>query len=49
MLSDMLQDLINATTRQEKERAFKALEKVGVDRITAVTLAKEIIMEDKNG
>ncbi len=42
MLSDMIADLITAKTEKERETAYKNLEKVGVDRMTADLLAREM-------
>ena len=42
MLSDMIADLITAKTEKERETAYRNLEKVGVDRITADLLAREM-------
>lgn len=42
MLSDMFADLIEAKTAAEKEHAFRSLEMVGVDRLTAITVVKEM-------
>ena len=42
MLSDLIADLITAKTEEELETAYKNLEKVGVDRWTALLLAREM-------
>lgn len=42
MLYELLLDLICASTQKDKERAYKRLERVGVDRATANVLAAEI-------
>lgn len=42
MLYDLLIDLICASTKHDKELAYKNLERVGVDRATANVLADEI-------
>ena len=42
MLYDLLIDLICASTPQDKERAYRNLERVGVDRATANILAADI-------
>lgn len=42
MLYDLLVDLICASTPQDKERAYRRLERIGVDRVTANTLAADI-------
>ena len=41
MLSDMIDDLVRADCPQEKEAVYRQLEKLGVDRITAVVIADE--------
>jgi hypothetical protein len=41
MLSDMIDDLVRADGPQEKEAAYRQLEKLGVDRITADVIADE--------
>lgn len=41
MLSDLITDLIRAKTPKEKEAAYRQLEKLGVDRITADVIADE--------
>lgn len=45
MLMDMIRNLANAETKKEREKAFKELEKVGMDRRTALMLVAEL----KNG
>lgn len=42
---EMLVDLITASTKKDKERAYARLERVGVDRMTANVLAKGIYSE----
>ena len=42
MLSDMIANLITAKTEKERETAYRNLEKVGVDRMTADLLAREM-------
>ncbi len=42
MLSDMFAELIQAKTPEEREKAFRNLEKVGVDRATAIAVAEEM-------
>ena len=42
MLYDLLVDLICASTSKDKERAYRRLEHIGVDRATANALAAEI-------
>lgn len=49
MLTDILDDLINAHTENEKKRIYRTLEKVGVDRYTAKIMAaarKEELKKD---
>lgn len=41
MLSDMIDDLVRADCPQEKKAAYRQLEKLGVDRITADVIADE--------
>ena len=41
MLRAMLDDLLRADCQQEKEAAYRQLEKRGVDRITADVIADE--------
>ena len=45
MLSDMIADLITAKTEKERETAYRNLENVGVDRMTADLLAREMLDE----
>ena len=40
MLSDMIDDLVWADCPQEKEAAYRQLEKLGVDRTTADVIAR---------
>jgi hypothetical protein len=42
MLYDILFSLKQANTEKEKEKLYKQLEKLGMDRITINTLLKEI-------
>ena len=46
MLSDLIVVLQNAKTAAEKEKAYRQLEKVGMDRMTADIIAAE--MEDSD-
>ncbi len=39
MLSDLLDDLIDARNEEEEKKALNALRKVGVDRATAYVMA----------
>ena len=41
MLMDLVMNLVIASDKKEKEKAYRALEKVGVDRRTANVMAKE--------
>ena len=41
MLMDLVMDLVIAVDPKEKERAYKRLERVGVDRATADVMASE--------
>lgn len=43
MLANMIADLIMAKTEEELEIAYHNLEKVGVDRWTALLLAREML------
>lgn len=45
MLSDLVAALITANTEEELETAYRNLEKVGVDRWTALLLAREMLDE----
>ncbi len=47
MLEDMIRDLCKSKTAEEQECAFRRLEKVGVDRRTALLLARELNREEK--
>ena len=42
MLTDLFIDLIKAENEKERERAFKRLEKVGIDRATARYVASRM-------
>lgn len=48
MLGDLIQDLVDARTPKEKEKAFRNLERVGMDRMTARILANEKRKEQKD-
>ena len=41
MLQELLMDLVTATDPKEKEKAYRRLERIGVDRLTAKVLEKE--------
>lgn len=47
MLMDLVMELVTATDEKDKERAYRKLEKVGVDRITADIMAAEFWKDDK--
>lgn len=49
MLMDLVIDLVQAVDPKEKERAYRRLEKVGVDRATADVMAAEFYKEEKDG
>ena len=49
MLRDMLRNLANAETKKEQEKAFKELEKVGMDRRTALMLVAELKLKNGKG
>ena len=41
MLQDLIMELVCAVDNDDKELAYKKLEKIGVDRITANDIVKE--------
>lgn len=45
MLMDLVMELVAATDKKDKERAYRKLEKLGVDRITADVMAAEFWKE----
>ena len=45
MLMDLVMELVTATDNKDKERAYRKLEKVGVDRRTADVMAAEFWKE----
>lgn len=47
MLQDLIMELVIAVTPKEKERAYRRLERVGVDRITADVIVSEFNKERK--
>ncbi len=47
MLMDLVMDLVIAVDPKEKERAYRNLEKVGVDRRTADVMASEFMKKEK--
>lgn len=49
MLMDLVMELVTASCKEEKEKAYRRLEKVGVDRRTADVMAAEFTKEGTNG
>ena len=47
MLMDLVMDLVEAVDPKDKERAYRRLEKVGVDRKTADIMAAEFYKEEQ--
>ena len=47
MLEELLRELLNAKNAKEKERAYVNLERVGIDRMTADMLVRELEAEDE--
>lgn len=47
MLMDLVMELVTAVDPKDKERVYRKLEKVGVDRITADVMAAEFYKEEK--
>lgn len=47
MLADLVMELVIAVDPKDKERAYRELEKVGVDRRTADVMAAEFYKEEK--
>lgn len=45
MLMDLVMELVEAVDPKDKERAYRKLEKVGVDRRTADVMAAEFYKE----
>ena len=43
MLYDMIMDLLTAGDKKDRERAYRRLERVGVDRRTADVISKEFM------
>lgn len=41
MLQELLMDLVTAADPKEKEKVYRRLERIGVDRLTAKVLEKE--------
>ena len=48
MLMDLVMNLLTAVEPQEKERAYRNLEHVGVDRRTADVMASEFTKGEKS-
>lgn len=46
MLMDLVMDLVVAVDPQDKERAYRRLEKAGIDRATADSMAAEFYTEE---
>ena len=49
MLMDLVMNLVMAVDKRDRERAYRALERVGVDRRTADVMAAEFYKEGENG
>ena len=47
VLQDLLRNLAQAVSGKEKAKAYKALERVGMDRMTADLLVKELVKEEE--
>ncbi|MBR3972951.1 MAG: hypothetical protein IKJ99_03225 [Oscillospiraceae bacterium] len=47
MLMDLVMELVEAVDPKDKEKAYRKLEKVGVDRRTADVMAAEFYKEEK--
>ena len=47
MLMELVMDLVIAVDPQDKERAYRRLEKVGVDRATADIMAAEFYKDQE--
>lgn len=47
MLMDLVMELVEAVDPKDKEKAYRKLEKVGVDRRTADIMAAEFYKEEK--
>lgn len=47
MLMDLVMELVEAVDPKDKEKAYRKLERVGVDRITADAMAAEFYKEEK--
>ncbi len=48
MLQDMIFDLLTAGDKKEKEKAYRRLERIGVDRATADSIASEFYKKEDN-
>lgn len=47
MLMDLVMNLVTASDPGEKEKAYRRLERVGVDRMTADVMAAEFYKEER--
>lgn len=47
MLMDLVMELVEAVDPKDKEKAYRKLERVGVDRTTADVMAAEFYKEEK--
>lgn len=47
MLMELVMDLVEAVDPQDKERAYRRLERVGVDRATADIMAAEFYKDQE--
>ena len=47
-MEELLQELWNAATLAERESCYMKLERIGIDRVTANILAKELQENEKN-
>lgn len=45
MLQDLIMNLLSAGDKKEKEKAYKQLEKIGVDRASANAIVNEMMKE----
>jgi hypothetical protein len=49
MLGDLIDELIEAKGKEEREKVLAKLEKVGMDRFTAAVVAKEVMKGNRKG
>lgn len=49
MLMDLVMDLVQSVDPKEKEKTYRRLERVGIDRVTADVMAAEFYKEEKDG